>query len=299
MGTSSAYGGPSGNTPLIPTWLGGEDDASFPGTGSHNDDGGDGPDSNVDENSPSPTPQNQPAPPIPPVADSNRFQAPRTNFTRFANSGGSDRACLGRAVSGYVSSASGGYRQAAQRMGSSRTAGARLAGVLSGVRSQGVAETLRALDLDGLAGKPIEEVFLGLADYVCPEGATVDEGIARNAFIETIADLADAGITDLDSLSVEQMQTVLERYATHAIEARLCNDIGTKISIAPASGIDAARVQEQLRDFILRGVSDALTGARETMEALTPDRTLEFVSDVYEQAFSILQALGEREAEIG
>ncbi|MFC0219801.1 P-loop NTPase fold protein [Pseudochelatococcus lubricantis] len=34
------------------------------------------------------------------------------------------------------------------------------------------------------------------------------EGIAREAFIETIADLAGAGITDLDGLTADQMQTV-------------------------------------------------------------------------------------------
>lgn len=291
MGTSSAYGGPSGNTPLVPSWLGGGDGTSPEGGAPEGDDiqglgeGG------------NPTPQDQPVPPIPAVGGNNRFQTPRTNFTRFSNSGGSDRASLGRAVSGYISSASGGHRQAAQRMGSSRSSGARLAGVLSGIRSEGLDETLRALDLGELAGKPIEEVFLRLADYVCPEGATVDEGIARNAFIETIADLADSGITDLDSLSADQMQTVLENYATHAIEARLCNDIGTKISIAPDSSVDVAKVQEQLRDFISRGVSDALTDAREAMDALTPNRTLEFVGSVYEQAFSILQTLGEKEAE--
>ena len=106
-------------------------------------------------------------------------------------------------------------------MGSSRGAGARLLGFLSDARAQGAREALRALNLGALAGRPIEEVFLGLADYVCPDGGTVDEGIAREAFIETIADLAAIGITDLDALTPDQMQTVFELYATHAIEARL------------------------------------------------------------------------------
>jgi len=172
-----------------------------------------------------------------------------------------------------------------------------LAGFLSSARSHGVHESLRALHLENLAGRPIEEIFLGLADYICPEGGTIDEGIARNAFIETIVDLAEFGITDLDSLTVDQMQTVLELYATHAIEARLCNDIGTKINIAPANIQAFERVQAVLHDFIFRGVSDALTQARAGLEALTPDRTLQFVGHIYERAFSILQTLGEQEAE--
>ena len=64
--------------------------------------------------------------------------------------------------------------------------------------------TVRALNLGALAGHPIEEIFLGLADYVCPDGGSIDEGIAREAFIETIADLAGAGITDLDGLTADK-----------------------------------------------------------------------------------------------
>ena len=152
------------------------------------------------------------------------------------------------------------------------------------------------MNLAALAGRPIEEVFLGLADYICPDGGSIDEGIAREAFIETIVDLADAGITDLDALTVEQMQTVFELYATNAIEARLCNDIGAKTITLPANPRDAARVQAQLHDFIRRGVADALTVARDAIVSLTPDRVLAFVDRVYEQAFGILEIMAEAEA---
>jgi hypothetical protein len=179
-------------------------------------------------------------------------------------------------------------------MGASRVAAERLVRFLANARARGTSEALRALDLGALAGRPIEEVFLGLVEYVCPDGGTVDEGIAREAFIETVADLAGAGITDLNALTTDQMQTVLELYATHAIEARLCNDIGMKLVTIPADIREAARVQAQLRDFIRRGVSDALTAARGALEALTTERVLGFVNGVYEATFVILQALGEQ-----
>ena len=152
------------------------------------------------------------------------------------------------------------------------------------------------MNLDVLAGRPIEEIFLGLVDYVCPDGGSIDEGIAREAFIETIADLAEAEITDLDSLTAGQMQTVFELYATNAIEARLCNDIGKKMITLPSNTHDVAQVQAELHDFIQRGVADALTIARDDAVTLTPERVFGFVSDVYEQVFAILQIMGEVEA---
>lgn len=285
MGTSTSYGGPGGGTPLVPSWLG-DPPASPPQ--------GNGPDGAPPADNAPPSPPVRPA--IPKPADPLRFSSPRNGFTRFARSGGSDRASLGRAVSGYVSSSSGGARSAAQRMGASRGASARLLGFLSDAQARGVREALRALDLESLAGRPIAEIFVGLADYICPGAGTVDEGIAREAYIETIIELASEGLTDLNTFTADQMQTVFELYATHAIEARICNDIGTKAVMMPSDAQAAHRVEKQLRDFIRGGVSDALIRAQEQTPNLTPDRIQSFVDSVYESAFAVLQALGEAEA---
>ena len=152
---------------------------------------------------------------------------------------------------------------------------------------------MRALNLGALAGRPIDEVFVGLADYVCPEGGSVDDGIARDAFIDTIADLAGEGITDLSSLTADQMQTVFEIFATHAIEARIFNDIGKNGIKLPSDVAAVTRVQDQLHDFVQRAVSDALTSARAEAGPLTQDRALRYVESVYEAAFDVLQSLGE------
>ena len=293
MGTSNANGGQGGDRPLIPSWL--PSDGSPP---------------------PAPQPPAAAPPPTDPLRrrrhrcprplsfpqylrrrQADRFTAARGNFSRFAGSGGSDRASLGRALSSYVSSASGGSRTAAQRMARSPASGVPLLSFLSGAVANGPREALRALNLERLAGRPIEEVFLGLMEYVCPEGGTVDEGIARDAFIETIADLAENGISDFDSLTADQMQTIFELYATHAIETRLCNDIGMKSITLPADAAHAASLQRQLLDFVRRSVSDALTQARAAMQALTPERVFGFVTRVYEQAYAIMQTMAEAEAE--
>lgn len=293
MGTSTPYGGPGGGTPLVPSWLGDADDAGAPAAPPGN---GAVPDGQpmADGAEPSAPPNR---PPIPEMADPQRFSGARNSFTRFAGSGGRDRANLGRAVSRYVSTSAGGARQAAQRMGASRGAGARLLGFLADAQARGVREALRALDLESLAGRPLTEIFVGLADYVCPGAGTVDEGIAREAYIETIVELASEGLTDLTTFTPDQMQTVFELYATHAIEARICNDIGTKAVTMPADTQAAHRVEQQLRDFIRGGVSDALTRARAETPNLTSERIQGFVDAVYESAFAILQAMGDAEAD--
>jgi hypothetical protein len=296
MGTSSAFGGQGGGTPLVPSWLG-DDGASTTAPDGGAPPNGAPPDDPAGGVPPGAPPVPPARPPIPPFGDPTRFSAARNNFSRFAGSGGDDRKSLGRAVSHYVGSSSGGARTAAARMGSARAAGSRLLGFLSDAVARGATEALRALNLGALAGRPIEEIFLGLADYVCPDGGSIDEGIAREAFIETITDLAGAGIADLDGLTSDQMQTVFELYAANAIEARLCNDIGAKTVTLPSDSREAARVQAQLNDFIRRGVADALTAARAAAAALTPDRVLAFVGHIYEQAFGILQMMGDEEAE--
>ena len=288
MGTSTAYSGPNGGTPLIPSWLG---DAPTPTPS-----GGGAPDSLPSPDGGKP-PESPNRPPIPKMADPQRFSGARSNFTRFAGSGGSDRASLGRAISSYVSKSTGGSHQAAQRMGSSRAAGSRLLGFLADAQARGVREALRELNLESLAGRPISEIFIGLADHICPGTGTVDEGIARDAYIETVVELANEGLTDLSTFTPEQMQMVFELYATHAIEARILNDIGTKAVMMPASAQVAHRVEQQLRDFIRGGVSDALVREREKSPTLSSDRVHAFVDAVYESAFSILQALGEAEAD--
>lgn len=284
MGTSNAFGGASGGTPLVPSWL--DDD------GDVTNDGG----------APVATPEAPPAAPsdrqpVVPAPVGDRFRSARSNFTRFAGSGGSDRRSLGRAVSQYISRSSGGAGSAARRMGSSRSTASGIVNFLGNARANGAQEALRSLNLESLAGRPVEEIFAGLADYICPDGGSIDEGIARDAFIETIADLADAGITDIDGLTSEQIQTVFELYASHTIEARICNDIGTRVVTMPSDARTVERIEAQLSEFIQRGVSDAVNASAVDIGALSQDRVSEFVDRVYEAAFEMLEALGESEAE--
>lgn len=285
MGTSTSNKGTKGNgTPLVPSWLNIEEQTE-----------------NVSVESAVNTPYTTPEqhempivppeyPPVPPQGDPQRYKDARSNFTRFAKSGGTDRPSMKRAVADYVSKSSGGAKNAAQNMGSSRKTSARLVGFLADVAQRGIDEVLRSLSLETLVGQPIEDIFTGLSDYICPEGGTVDIGIAKSAFIETIADLAEAGI-DMNSLNIDQIQTVLELYTTHAIEDKIINEIGTKAISLPSDQREVENVQNQLHDFIKNAVSDALTTTSSTFANISQQNVLYIVNGVYEEAFNILLAL--------
>jgi len=277
MGTSTANSGTSGSgTPLIPSWL---DDANGP----------DNQEPQVGDAIPSPLPG------IPEPGEPNRYTAPRNAFSRFARSGGSSRSSLGGAIAGYVSHSSGGAKGAARRMGSSRATGGRLLGFLNDVADRGLTEALKSLNLDGLAGQPAGEIFKALADYICPEGGNIDVAIARAAFYETIVDLESEGIASLDNLNGDQVQTIFEMFATRTIEDRIYNEIGTKAITLPADTAAIDNVQAQLHDFISNGVSDTLNGMKDRLQTLPQGKILEFVDDMYEKAFTVLEAMGEAE----
>jgi hypothetical protein len=180
-------------------------------------------------------------------------------------------------------------------MGASRAAGAGLAGFLADVARRGVVDALRTLNLPGLAGRPPAEMFAALIDVFCPEGGTIDEAIAREAFVEMVIELAEIGIADIADLSADRMPEIFESFAAHAIEARIENDIAMKAVALPANTAAAQRVQQILCDFIRRAVHDAMAQAADFRQ-LAEDRIKAWIDMVYAQAFELLRVLGEGEA---
>lgn len=277
MGTSNSYGGPGGKNPLLPTWLDGGE-SPFPAE----------PPANPAEPGQQPTPPNGDPQVVPPM----RFQAPRANFSRFVSSGGSNSGALKRAVSGYVTKSSGGAATATRRMGSSRVAAGRLLSFLSDAKAGGLSQALQKLNLGQLVGKPIEELFVGLADYICSSNGSVDAGIARDAYIDAIPDMLAAGIESLDTLTEGQIQTVFEIFVSNSIFDRLLNDIGAGTVQLPETSKDVILIQEQVKDFIRGAVHDAADSRAGDFSQINQQEAGMLTTEIYEQAFTILVALG-------
>ena len=286
MGTSGLSRGPGSGTSLVPTWL--EEPTSSPfgnGDGTTNEVGQD---SAGNEDSAQPT--ERPAILPPPV--SSRFQGARTNFTRFARSGGSNTRALRRAVHGYVSTGTRGSRNASSRMGSARITASGALGLFRGFLRDGVENTLRQLNLGNLVGRSAEDLLTGLTDTICRDGGSIDEAIARDAWLETIAELDQFGIEDFDALTTDQVREVFLAYVANAIETRLFQDIGTKGFRVAASMAEIQSFEAQLKSYIHRGVRDSFSSDLSKLTELGDKEINSMVDRTYREAWELLEAWG-------
>jgi hypothetical protein len=292
MGTSGSSGGPAAATPLVPTWLdepipagplpGGGTVAAPADADQAGAEEGDGTQGN-------PTP----APAIPPPPMPARFQSARRNFSLFARSGGNDRGALRRAVQDYVRSGTRGSGNATRRMGASRVAAGGVLGVFRGIQRDGVDATLRRLNLAAFIGRPPEDVFIALTDVICRDGGSIDEGIARDAWLETVTELGTLGIDDIGTMTPAQMQELFLAFVAHAIETRLFQDIGAN-GLQIAADLDAIEEFEaQLRSYIRRAVRDSFSSDLGKLGTVSDQQIKTIVDQTYREAWDLLETWGD------
>ena len=282
MGTSGRSSGPKSGTPLVPSWL---DESSAAGSVQPPPAGAPVPISTPPEQS------SVPLPALPAVSAPGRFRAARSNFSRFASSGGNDRRSLNRAVRDYIRTGAGGSKNATRRMGASRSTAAGVLGLLRDFQRDGVDATLRRLNLGDLVGRPLEQVFAGLTDVVCPDGGSIDEGIALDAWLETVAALE--GLADLAALTPEQMSEIFLTFISHSIQGRLLQDIGAN-GLKVAADLDAIEsFQTQLDDYIARSVRDSFSSDISAPVTLSDRQIQDIVNSTYQDAWELLVAWGD------
>lgn len=286
MGTSGSFGGSKRG--LLPSWV--DDPPSAPaatppdGSPVFGDGGGDG------DDTANPAPAPAPYPPLPTPHAGLDLGTARGNMTRGART--SDSGAIRRGAGRYVV-ASGGGRGAAQRMRSSRAAAAGIAGLARSFGTQGPVEALRPFNLQGLAGAPAVDVFVALTDALCPPGGTIDEAIARDAMLETVAALADQGVGNFDELTAEDLQEFFIGVVSRSIEGKILNEVATN-SIRLSPDLDAVeRAQQILHDFVDGCVRDRFGTAGTSLADISSQQIDAFVSGLYEAAFDLIQTLGE------
>lgn len=291
MGTSGTFGGSKSG--LVPSWV--DEPASPPATAPDNAEpdstDGDqtgGPGQNGEAPA-GPTPA-QAYPPIPAVPASSGLSGARGNITRGART--SDERALRRGAGRYVS-ASGGGRAAASRMPNSRAVAGGVAGLARNFVNQGPAEALRRFNLEGMAGAPAEDVFVALTDMLCPAGGTIDEAIARDAMLETVADLAAAGVGNFDELSADDLREFFIGVVSRSIEGKILNEVGTNAIAAPSDIGGVERAQAMLHDFVEGCVRDEFDARGTALNDLDAAAIESFVDDLYGAALDLVEALGD------
>lgn len=260
MGTSTSNHGQKGNTPLVPSWLD-EDDGQLPV--------------------------------IPQPAVPGRFTTPRGNFTRYVNSGGRSNSNLHRAASDYVRHSLGGSENATKRLGSARSSTARMVSLFNSFANRGVAETSQTYGLGDIIGKEASDVFLRIMDFVCPDGGSTDEGIARSSFIEALASMSDWENKPIEVLTPQEFLVFTETFMSNVIEKRLVNDIGNKLFSLPDDISKVENIQVQLKEYTQGAVSDAISNLKVEIENIDAAQTQHIMDSVYQEAYTILSALEE------
>lgn len=279
MGTSTRFGGPSSG--LVPSWADDPSPATAPAPGQPTS----GMPPNPDGTAPPSAPQVVPA-------DSGSFRSARASFNKFARGG--DRKDLGKSLSSYVRSGTGGARGAARRMGASRSAGARLLGFVRNVESFGAAIALQQFNLESLASRPAAEVFTALLDFICPPGGALDEAIARQAMLDAISDFADAGMNDFGAMSEAERREFFLDFIIRSIEGRIITDMATR-GMARSASVEAMEdMQEQLHDFVAGHTRGALAPLLDG-PVHSDAEMMNMIDIIYEAGFELISLMGESE----
>ncbi|MES2960808.1 MAG: Qat anti-phage system associated protein QatB [Pseudomonadota bacterium] len=285
MGTSTGFGGGKNTNPLIPTWLSAEPDNLKPSIPS---DIQSPPDSD-DAQSTIPT-VNVPADilTIPTVPVENRFNGSRRSFTSLVKSGNLDVPSLRKAISSYVSKTAGGSRNAAKRMSSERSAGARLGSILASAGQIGIREVIKNLNFHDLANRSTAEIYAALVDKICEPGGDLDESYARDAYIDAVVEIMEMENLDLDKPTAETISIIMELFVSNTIMNRIMNDVATKIILLPDDTEAVFKMESQLKDFVRGIVSDEVVKANGVF-------TKQNIDKLYERSFAVLQGLKEQE----
>lgn len=165
---------------------------------------------------------------------------------------------------------------------------------MRGFQRDGVNETLARLNLTELAGRPAREVFLGLTDVVCKDGGSIDEAIARDAWLETVAEVDGLGVTDLDNLSTDQIKEFFVAFISNAVEAKLFQEIGVNgLKVADLDKIQA--FESQLQSYIKGSVRDSFTTDLGDLSSMTDNQIRGVVDMTFKDAWDLLELLGDRE----
>ncbi len=270
MGTSTHNKGQSGKTPLIPSWL----------KESNEYDNNEDQETQVDLTYI--------------IGPADRFKEPRSDFTRYINSQGRNGESARKGISHYIKQSLGGSYNATLRMGTARNSSAKLLEIANRFANNGASGVEKFLSLSDLAKRQARDVFIEIADFICPDGGPLDEGIARDAYITALEQSPDLAEIKFEDMEPEQIMILLKRSMTESVIKRITNDIGNQIISLPENCNMAEALIAQIRDYI-RGSIDNAMAKININDQMGKTDAIEVIDTVYRDAFDIMLKVGDIE----
>ena len=296
MGTSKSFGGSSGANPLLPSWLQPPPDL-LPGDIS--------PLLSVtlpaivpsvpNQAQPPSQVEVQPQPATPPIEvppDSpTRYTGPRRKINTIARGASSNHFKLQKATSDYVRKGLGGANRAGSRMAVSAKTAGKLVGFIRSVNERGFVEAARDFGIGDVTGKTPQEIGPLLAEAFLERGGSIDEGISNRAWVETVVEVIETNLTDINAFNAETMIVMLEDYVTRTIELRLLQDIGAKILKISRDAARANQVKREIHQLIRGEVRRAVRPVLQATQRIETKKLSSVGLRVYRQSFEYLQQL--------
>ena len=212
-------------------------------------------------------------------------------MTRFARSG--DGRNLRNAVSHYVRSSTGGVHGAVNRLGSARASTAKLLSVL-GAFSEGGASTVQDyLKVYNLIGVRADVALRSVTDLICEDGGPVNEGIARDAYIDALADHKELRNVNFEDLTPDQVMLLVQGSMARIVVGRLLNDIGNNTISIPESLQKAGNVKNRMIKFVEGLIGDAFAEKGLSPDSIQKDKAQSISDDIYDRVYSSFAAADE------
>ncbi|WP_430521500.1 Qat anti-phage system associated protein QatB [Aliivibrio sp.] len=311
MGTSTSNKGPNSKNPLVPTWLGGGDGEPLPqqGDGEPLPQQGDGGDSSGEEPKPQQgdsgdgsgeepkppqgddgAPDNVPKPLIKPETGQ-RFRYPRSEMNRYFRTGSTG--AMKNSISRYVKN-TGGKSSAVKRMGRSTKVAGNLLSFLTDVSQRGSEAVAKSFNLSLKPNETADELLLRVSDQICDVSTSnIPDAVTRNAYIETVIEMTTTlGITDLDSITPEQIQTSLGCFIGKSVTERVINDIGNNIVAEKANPEQLQKTLRELGGYIEGCASDAISRLTSNGMDIMDIALVGKINEIYTSVFEILESVG-------
>ncbi len=268
MGTSSSYGGPKGNNPLLPSDF------------NDNDISPENPDAQQSQ-----TPE-----------DTNKnpktvlWQNAKTQMSRLI---GDSNRNTNSVLSSYVK-AHGGARKAAISATSGKMTTARLGGFLSSISSQGIQNTLDQFNIE-FVGRNVTEVLGDLINRIAPAPNTKEDAVARNALLDAVEILYEEveenndDLNTLDNLDEDKFNTVMNKYIASYIFQRFLNDLESRFEEHSENAGSALNIENEIKEYISGVVDNELKERNMSTLDYKSNAVLEIINKIYTDCYAVIE----------